>query len=120
MPLAKKVRPGWLDRFRQSCMSTTSPVQTVREADNPRLYGLLVEFERLTDPVLINTSFKVRGEPIVETADEAVSCFVHTGIDALVVHEHLIKKSRWHGVVSPLVKTFDDISLIINRTTSAT
>jgi carbamoyltransferase len=69
-------------------------VQTVQHADNPIYHELLSEFDRLTGcPVLVNTSFNVRGEPIVCTPEDAYRCFMRTGIDALVLGEYLLDKS---------------------------
>jgi len=62
----------------------TARVQTVRREQNERLYLLLEEFEKLTGvPVLLNTSFNIKGEPIVEAPADAVNCFLSTGIDYL-------------------------------------
>jgi carbamoyltransferase len=70
-------------------------IQTVDEVDNPRYYELLREFKRLTGTgVLINTSFNVRGEPIVESPFDAYTCFMRTGIDALVLENCLLLKSE--------------------------
>ncbi|MGD2110619.1 MAG: carbamoyltransferase [Phycisphaerae bacterium] len=69
----------------------TGRVQTVTEDTNPRYYRLIRTFERLTGvPVLINTSFNVRGEPIVCTPQDAYHTFVHTGIDALVMGNFVV------------------------------
>ena len=74
------------------------------------LYRLLKEFEALTGvPVLINTSFNVKGEPIVETPQDAVICFLTTGIDHLVLHDTLVSKNAMHKVVAPLVKIAADV-----------
>jgi carbamoyltransferase len=60
-------------------------VQTVHEDTNPRFHKLLVEFKRLTGVgVLVNTSFNVRGEPIVCTPLDAFRCFLGTDLDLLV------------------------------------
>jgi carbamoyltransferase len=68
-------------------------VQTVRAEDNPRYHALLSEFDRLTGcAVLVNTSFNVRGEPIVCTPEQAYQCFMRTGIDTLVVGDFLMDK----------------------------
>ncbi len=68
-------------------------VQTVRRQDHPLFYQLLQEFEDLTGcPVLINTSFNVRGEPIVCTPQDAVNCFKKTNMDVLVIGPFLVKK----------------------------
>jgi carbamoyltransferase len=70
-------------------------VQTVEPDVNPRFHGLLDEFEKRTGcPVLVNTSFNVRGEPIVCTPEDAYRCFMRTGIDYLVVEDFLLEKSR--------------------------
>ena len=68
-------------------------VQTVDADTNPRFHQLLAEFEAITDcPVLINTSFNVRGEPIVHSPKDAYRCFMNTGIDRLVIGNYLLKK----------------------------
>ena len=68
-------------------------VQTVDNDTNPRFHQLLTEFEAITDcPVLINTSFNVRGEPIVHSPKDAYRCFMNTGIDRLVIGNYLLKK----------------------------
>ena len=80
-------------------------VQTVRQEHNERLYRLLKEFDALTGvPVLLNTSFNVKGEPIVETPQDAVECFLTTGIDYLAMHDMLIAKNQFHKVLSPVMK----------------
>ena len=68
-------------------------IQTVHEETNPRFYRLLDEFERKTGcPVLINTSFNVRGEPIVYTPEDAYRCFMRTEMDYLVLENMLLYK----------------------------
>jgi carbamoyltransferase len=70
-------------------------VQTVRREDNPAYYELLSAFERLTGcAVLVNTSFNVRGEPIVCTPAEAFACFMRTEMDALVLGDFVLLKSE--------------------------
>jgi carbamoyltransferase len=70
-------------------------VQTVRRDENPIYYDLIAEFDRLTGcPVLVNTSFNVRGEPIVCTPEDAYRCFMRTGIDALVIEDLLFDKAQ--------------------------
>jgi carbamoyltransferase len=115
MLIAKPVRPEWRDRIPGIVhVDGTARVQTVREATNPRLYRLLKEFDRLTGvPVLINTSFNVKGEPIVETPQDAMICFLTTGIDHLVLHDTLISKNAMHRVVAPLVKVFTDVGAVV-------
>ncbi len=69
-------------------------VQTVEDDGvNPPFYRLLSEFDRITgSPVLVNTSFNVRGEPIVNTPEDAYTCFMRTNIDYLVLGNHLLAK----------------------------
>ena len=70
-------------------------VQTVRRETNPNYYDLIKQFERLTGcAVLVNTSFNVRGEPIVCTPADAYRCFMRTHIDHLVLGPFLLDKTR--------------------------
>jgi carbamoyltransferase len=70
-------------------------VQTVNETDNPQLYSLLNEFEKITKiPILINTSFNYKGKPIVCTIEQALDCFYNSGIDYLAIGNFLISKSE--------------------------
>ena len=69
-------------------------VQTVHKETNPRFYRLLDEFGSRTDcPVLVNTSFNVRGEPIVCTPEDAYRCFMRTEMDYLVMENILLAKA---------------------------
>jgi carbamoyltransferase len=69
-------------------------IQTVKREDNPRYHALLSAFDRITGcPVLVNTSFNVRGEPIVCTPEHAYECFMRTGIDTLVVENYVLDKA---------------------------
>ncbi|WP_371617709.1 carbamoyltransferase [Streptomyces sp. NBC_00454] len=68
-------------------------VQTVTEHDNAPFARLLRAFKAATDcPVLVNTSFNVRGEPIVHTPEDAYRCFMRTGMDVLVLGGHVLHK----------------------------
>jgi carbamoyltransferase len=70
-------------------------VQTVHADTNPRLHALLDEFEAITGcPVCINTSFNVRGEPIVMTPEDAYRCFMRTEMDVLVLENFLLLKTQ--------------------------
>ena len=69
-------------------------VQTVDRRENPVLHSLLTAFDRLTGcPVMINTSFNVRGEPPVCHPREAIACFLDTGIDVLALGNYVVEKS---------------------------
>ena len=68
-------------------------VQTVSRSTNPRFHGLISAFKQRTGcPVLVNTSFNVRGEPIVCTPNDAYRCFMRTEMDVLVLENHLLLK----------------------------
>ncbi len=72
----------------------SSRIQTVDRLRNPLLHQLLTSFDKLTGcPLMINTSFNVRGEPIVCTPDDAYRCFMGTDIDALVLGRFILLKS---------------------------
>ena len=68
-------------------------VQTVHEETNPKYHQLLKEFKNLTNcPVLVNTSFNVRGEPIVCSVEDAFNCFMGTNLDILVIENFILFK----------------------------
>ncbi|HIG70183.1 MAG TPA: hypothetical protein EYG46_19400 [Myxococcales bacterium] len=74
-------------------VDNSARVQTIDEARNPRFHGILKKFEERTgSPVLINTSFNVRGEPIVRTSEDAYRCFMHTNMDVLVLEDFVLLK----------------------------
>jgi len=69
-------------------------VQTVGQQRNPFAHAVLTQFHKLTGcPAMINTSFNVRGEPIVTTAQQALECFLAADIDVLLLGSHLVVKS---------------------------
>jgi len=70
-------------------------VQTVHRDTNPRYYALLEAFGRKTGcPVLVNTSFNVRGEPIVCSPEDAYRCFMRTEMDVLVLENCILHKHQ--------------------------
>ena len=72
----------------------TGRVQTVNKRHNPGYYRLIEEFERLTGvPVVLNTSFNIRGEPIVHHPEQALECFLKTGMDALFLGDYMLTKT---------------------------
>jgi carbamoyltransferase len=76
-------------------------VQTVDRRRNPRFYSVMKSFYQMTGcPVLVNTSFNVRGEPIVCTPEDAYRCFLATEMDVLVLENFVILKSRLKGEAS--------------------
>ena len=68
-------------------------IQTVRRTDNPLYYDIIRAFYDLTGcPVIVNTSFNVKDEPIVCTPEDAYRCFMKTGMDVLVMESFVVKK----------------------------
>jgi carbamoyltransferase len=74
-------------------VDNSARVQTIDPERNPRFHGIIDAFERQTGcPVVINTSFNVRGEPIVRTSEDAYRCFMYTNMDVLVLGNFLLLK----------------------------
>jgi carbamoyltransferase len=70
-------------------------IQTVRRETSPLYYDIIEAFHRKTDcPVIVNTSFNVRGEPIVCTPEDAYRCFMRTQMDALVLENYVLLKEE--------------------------
>jgi carbamoyltransferase len=79
-------------------------IQTVNGNDNPLYYNMIKRFdEKYGCPAIINTSFNVRGEPIVCTPDDAYMCFMRTNMDYLIMGNYLLKKEEQ----KPLDKDID-------------
>ena len=73
-------------------------IQTISASQNPRYHRLIAEFEKNTGcGVIINTSFNVRGEPIVESPKDAINCFLHTQMDFLVLGNYVVRKDALTG-----------------------
>ena len=71
----------------------TSRLQTISKNTNQLFYDLINEFYKITDvPVLINTSMNVRGEPIVNTPEQAYNMIIKTDMDYIVMGDYIIKK----------------------------
>jgi carbamoyltransferase len=102
IPMTREQRSLWgidqLNVLRSDIPAVThidysARVQTVSRDTNPDYYDLIKEFESLTGcPVVVNTSFNVRGEPIVCTPEDAYRCFMRTHIDCLVLGPFLLQK----------------------------
>ena len=70
-------------------------IQTVTKEDNPLFYSMIEEFYKKTGcPMVVNTSFNVRGEPIVCRPEEAYKCFMRTGMDYLIMGSYLLDKKK--------------------------
>jgi carbamoyltransferase len=84
-------------------VDNSARVQTIDAERHPRFHGIVSAFHRKTGcPVVINTSFNVRGEPIVSTTQDAYRCFMSTNMDALVVENFVLLKEA-----QPNAKQFD-------------
>jgi carbamoyltransferase len=76
----------------------TGRLQSVARASNPAFYRLIEEFDRRTGvPVILNTSYNLRGEPIVHRPEEAIADFLTTGMEALLLGNFLVEKSDTVG-----------------------
>ncbi len=89
-------------------VDNTCRVQTVSKKRNSLFYDLINAFYKKTKcPILINTSFNVRGEPIVCNPEDAFKCFIHTDIDILVLGNYIIKKDEIDSSLSNKYKKVD-------------
>jgi carbamoyltransferase len=90
---------AWVNEARSDIPAIThvdhsARVQTVSAETSPAFHAVLAAFEQLTGcPVLVNTSFNVRGEPIVCTPEDAYRCFLRTDLDALVLEDLVLRKA---------------------------
>ena len=101
MTMAPRVRASKADLIPAAVhFDGTARVQTVSRTTNPSLYAVIKRFAELTGvPILLNTSFN-RREPIVQTPDEAISCYLQTQLDALVVGSYYSCRDKQHLLVS--------------------
>ena len=89
---------AWVNEVRSEIPAVThvdysARLQTVNREQSPEFHAILSAFEELTGcPVMINTSFNVRGEPIVCTPEDAYRCFMRTEMDHLVLGSYLLDK----------------------------
>jgi carbamoyltransferase len=92
-----KLKIPWSDIPAVTHVDYSARVQTVHRETNPRFHGLLQAFKQKTGcPVLVNTSFNVRGEPIANTPEDAFHCLMGTEIEMLVVGNCVLKK-EWQN-----------------------
>ena len=76
-------------------VDNSARVQTIDPVRHPRFYGIVKKFkERTGCPVVINTSFNVRGEPIVNSPEDAYRCFLATHMDVLVIERFVLLKEE--------------------------
>ncbi|MCG3135377.1 MAG: Decarbamoylnovobiocin carbamoyltransferase [Planctomycetes bacterium] len=109
MTFVRRIRAHRLDRLAAVAHADgTARLQTVDAATEPLFHRLLLEFGKATGvPVIVNTSFNVRGEPIVETPEDALLCFLGTDMDLLVLHDRIVEK---RGAFQPLRRFLFELS----------
>jgi carbamoyltransferase len=107
MQLAAKVRPEYRNQLRAiTHVDKTARVQAIDKKKSSFIYHLLKEFESLTGfPILLNTSFNLSGDPIVESPKDAILTFLSTGIDLLVLENYLIDKNFNQSRISFQIKS---------------
>ena len=96
MLLAAYVKPGKAKLVPAiTHVDNTARVQTVTSDVNERYYDLIKAFDKRTGiPMILETSFNVAGEPIVESPEDAIRCFLSTDIDVLCIDRFLVKKKE--------------------------
>jgi len=93
MLMVSPIRPDKQDAIRAVCHQGTGRLQTIERETNPRYYGVIERFGQATGvPVLLNTSFNLRGEPIVTSPRDAWNTFQNSDIDLLVMSSFLVRK----------------------------
>ena len=94
MTIACGVKDGWQSKIPATVhINNTARVQTVNDKIDPLYHSLIKSLENLNGrPVVLNTSFNIRGQPIVETPLEAISTFAGSGIDYLIMGNYLLQK----------------------------
>ena len=101
-----KIRPEWRDKMPAvTHVDGTGRLQSIDRETNPLYYGLIEEFGRLSGvDILLNTSFN-ENEPIVDTPDQALACFLRTGLDALCLGRELLVKPEFTQVIDGVSRT---------------
>lgn len=89
-----KIRQSMQSKIAATChVDGTGRLQTVKKKWNPHFYELIDQFYQITQvPVLLNTSFNIMGKPLVHSLEDALTVFMTTGLDVLVVNDYLITK----------------------------
>lgn len=113
-----QVKPG-MDMPAITHVDGSARVQTVSETSNPRFYKLLAKFETYSGvPILLNTSFNVKGEPIVCSVEDALLCFINTEIDCLVLGGYIFDRNE--GTVRRIKKILgENFSVVRERNVSS-
>tara|TARA_Y100000310_G_scaffold330908_1_gene403486 strand:+ start:1220 stop:2980 length:1761 start_codon:yes stop_codon:yes gene_type:complete len=95
MLMVYPIKPSWRSKIPAvTHVDGSGRLQTIRKSQNPLYYDLIKQFGKLSGiPILINTSFNIRGEPIVCSPYDAYKCMMGTGIDYLIIDKFIIKRS---------------------------
>ncbi|MEU9123224.1 carbamoyltransferase C-terminal domain-containing protein [Streptomyces sp. NPDC048506] len=114
MTVVAPVREEWRDKLASvGHVDGTARVQTVTEESNPRFYALLKAFKRRTGlGVLLNTSFNDRGEPLVQTCEQAFRLYLTSTMDALCIGDWLFTDKEPHSPVQPFAPYLDNFARI--------
>jgi carbamoyltransferase len=93
MLMVSPIKPDKQDQIQAVCHMGTGRLQTIERKTNPRYYGLIERFGQATGvPILLNTSFNLRGEPIVSSPRDAWNTFTNSDIDILVLGSLVVRK----------------------------
>ena len=92
MLIACNVKPK-MKKFIHNCSGNTCRIQTVTSNSNQKLYNLLnAMYKKTKVPVLLNTSFNIKGQPIVNSPKDALLCFLKYNIDFLFIGDYILQK----------------------------
>ena len=95
MPMLDRLKLKRSDIPAVTHLDYSARLQTVNRKDKPDYYEIISEFEKLTGcPVIVNTSFNVRGEPIICSPQDAYRCFMRTEMDVLVIEDFILLKEE--------------------------
>ena len=95
MLMVSPIKSDKQDKIQAVCHQGTGRLQTIERETNPRYYGVIERFGQLTGvPVVLNTSFNLRGEPIVSSPKDALNTFRNSDIDMLVLNSFLVRKDK--------------------------
>ena len=96
MTIACNVRSNWKKKIPSTThVNGTARVQTVNKKFNKKYYDLIKNFQKKTNiPVVLNTSFNIKGQPIVEKPLEAISTFAGSGLDCLIIDDFMLQKIK--------------------------
>ncbi|MFZ2407402.1 MAG: carbamoyltransferase C-terminal domain-containing protein [Methylobacter sp.] len=118
MSFVLNVKPEWRQQLPAiTHVDGSARLQTVSRAANPRYWELIDAFGRKTGiPILLNTSFNNHAEPIVDSIDDAVVCYLTSGLDYLVVGDYLVRKKAWQpGDLAGLIVSLPKAAVLLRE-----